>query len=310
MTPRPGLPVSSGFTDNPYWPGFEEEVIEDTETTRIWRDRQGVIKRDRKDSAELSMSQFLEFPVKNRCDWKDLKFRLDPSTPGRYPNWVKMHEQFDNRDYPLGLYITGAYGFPRNLMGEERLAYMYYDDPELVHEIQETWMWFYVELAERVCPNFQLDYVSIWEDMGFKNGPLIGPKMFAEFMLPYYKEVVGQFKRLGVPCVMVDSDGDNRPILDLFIQAGVNAFMPFEIAASMEPSEIREKYPDLLMQGGIDKRPLARDKAAIEREVMRKVPQLLAHGGYIPGIDHSVPPDVPFENYAYYTELIRKLTAE
>ena len=109
---------------------------------------------------------------------------------------------------------------------------------------------------------------------------------------------------------MVDSDGDNRPIFDLFVQAGVNAFMPFEITANMEPLEIREKYPNLLMQGGIVKRLLAGDKEAIECEVMRKVPKLLEYGGYIPGIDHSVPPDVPFENYAYYTELIRKLTAE
>jgi len=310
ITPRPGLPVVSGFCSNPYWPAFEEVTIEETETARIWRDGQGILKRDRKDSVELSMPQFLEFPVKARCDWEEIKFRLDPSSPGRYPDWQKMHEQFDNREYPLGLYITGAYGFPRNLMGEERLAYTYYDDPELIRDMEETWMRFYVELAERVCRNFQVDYVMLWEDMAFKNGPLISPRMFKEFMSPYYKEVVGQFKRLHVPCVMVDSDGDNRPILDLFVETGIDAFLPFEIAANMEPLEIREKYPNLVIMGGIDKRALAKDKAAIEHEVMRKAPKMLEVGGYIPGVDHSVPHDVPFENYAHYTELIRKITAE
>ena len=41
---------------------------------------------------------------------------------------------------------------------------------------------------------------------------------------------------------------------------------------------------------------------------MRKVPQMMESGGFIPAIDHSVPPDVPFENYVYYTELLRELT--
>lgn len=308
MTPMPTLPVNSGHTQNPYWPPFDEQVLEETETTRVWRDAQGVVKRDRKDRPELSMSQFLEFPVKDRHDWEDLKFRLDPSSPARYPDWSKVHEQFDNRDCPVRLYITGAYGFPRNLMGEERLAYTYYDDPELVHDIQRTWTQFYLNLAERVCANFVPDYVYIWEDMAFKNGPLISPNLFREFMLPYYTDLVRQFRRLGVPCVMVDSDGDNRPILDLFLDAGVDAFLPFEIASGMEPVEIRSQYPRLVIIGGIDKRALSKDRSAIEREVMRKVPRLLEEGGYVPGLDHLCPPDVSFENYAYYTALIRSLT--
>jgi len=43
------------------------------------------------------------------------------------------------------------------------------------------------------------------------------------------------------------------------------------------------------------------------KEVMSKVPYLLSTSGYFPCIDHSVPPDVSFENYLYYLELVRKL---
>ncbi len=44
----------------------------------------------------------------------------------------------------------------------------------------------------------------------------------------------------------------------------------------------------------------------IEEEVKRKVGFLIEDGGYFPSVDHSVPPDVPFENFMYYMEVLRK----
>jgi uroporphyrinogen decarboxylase len=64
----------------------------------------------------------------------------------------------------------------------------------------------------------------------------------------------------------------------------------------------------LVLWGGIDKRVLSRSKKEIEHEVLSKVPELLKNGGYIPSIDHSVPPDVPFKNFEFYIDLIRRLT--
>jgi hypothetical protein len=52
---------------------------------------------------------------------------------------------------------------------------------------------------------------------------------------------------------------------------------------------------------------LAKDKRAIEQEVMGKVPFLISQGGYFPSLDHFCPPDVPYENYIYYLELLRKI---
>jgi len=76
----------------------------------------------------------------------------------------------------------------------------------------------------------------------------------------------------------------------------------------MDPVKIRKKYgKNLALMGGIDKRELAKDKKAIEKEVRRKILPMLKAGGYIPTVDHTVPPDVPLENFLYYLELKRKL---
>jgi uroporphyrinogen-III decarboxylase len=40
---------------------------------------------------------------------------------------------------------------------------------------------------------------------------------------------------------------------------------------------------------------------------MRVVPPMLEKGGYIPAIDHAVPPDVPLENWRYFMDMVREL---
>ena len=61
------------------------------------------------------------------------------------------------------------------------------------------------------------------------------------------------------------------------------------------------------MAGNIDKRALIKGKDAIKEEVMGKVPFLLEKGGYFPSVDHLVPPDVPYENFCYYVNLVRDI---
>ena len=108
---------------------------------------------------------------------------------------------------------------------------------------------------------------------------------------------------------MVDSDGNNFSLLSLFAEGGINIFTPCEIAAGMEPLIVREQFPQMALLGGIDKRVLIKgDKKGIKEEIMSKVPFLLEQGGYFPSLDHHVPPDVSFESFCYYLEVLRNLS--
>ena len=48
-------------------------------------------------------------------------------------------------------------------------------------------------------------------------------------------------------------------------------------------------------------------RGEIEREVTSKVPDLVRGGGFSPMVDHAVPPDVPFDNFRYYIDLVREI---
>ena len=69
--------------------------------------------------------------------------------------------------------------------------------------------------------------------------------------------------------------------------------------------DVRKKFgQELRMWGGVDKRSLARGKHAIDDEIARVRP-LIEEGGYVAHPDHSLPPDVPLENFVYYLERLR-----
>ena len=309
IEPRPRPSVDFGFTRIAYEPMFEEDILEDGEKTVIWRDPFGVVSRRLKEGEGVSMPQWLSFPVTCRRDWEQLKWRLDPDTPARYEvDWEAERRALEETQAPVGIYPCGAYGFLRNLFGEEKLAYMFYDDPSLIDDILEHWLHMLRKMFSEVITRVPVDYIYIWEDMAYKTAPLISPDCFRRFMLQRYSDLIGHVRALGVECFMLDSDGNCDALLPLFIEAGVNFFMPCEIAADMEPQALRDRYGDgLALWGGIDKRELSKGPAEIEAEVMRKVPALLAQGGFIPGLDHSTPPDIPFENFRLFINLLRSL---
>ena len=73
------------------------------------------------------------------------------------------------------------------------------------------------------------------------------------------------------------------------------------------PALRREFGKDLKLIGGIDLDALREGKESIRRAIDEIAP-LVEEGGFIPLADGRVRADVPFENYAYYRELLRELT--
>ncbi len=294
---------------NAYWPPFEERTLEETEQYVVRRQADGIVARQLKTGT--SVPQFLEYPLKSESDWPAIRERLDPHRAERYAEAPAVAARTRGRSYVLRFGICGAYGFLRNLFGPESLCYALYDTPQFIHQLLGHWVFFNCALADRLCPLIDFDYVFLWEDMAYKNGPLMSPAHFRGFLLPRYQELLGYLRsRHGLDLVMVDSDGNNWDLLPLFLEGGVNIFTPLEIAAGMEPMELRRRFPELALFGGIDKRALFGGKAAIRAELERKVPALLDGGGYFPCLDHHVPADISFEAFCQYLEMLRAIEGQ
>jgi uroporphyrinogen-III decarboxylase len=142
--------------------------------------------------------------------------------------------------------------------------------------------------------------VGLFEDMCYNSGPLISPSHFREFLMPSYKRFVAFLKDHTVRHVMVDSDGNVWKLIPLMVECGVTGMWPLEVQAGMNVVDVRQSFPAFRMWGGLDKRILAGTRADIDREIDTKLPAILPLGGYIPTIDHLIPPDCTWENFRYY----------
>ncbi len=298
------------FEDPGLRPLFEEKIIDETDQYRIRRLPSGEVIKEFK-GGQSALPQFLEFPVKDMRSFEKIRHRLEPSVSERLgDDWEYSSQVYNETDMPVFVYTCGLFGTARFLLGFENLMLAYYDMPDLIHAIGEQWGKLYTDMLEHITASVKVDAIDFWEDMAYRNGPMIGPAMFKEFMSPYYKRVTDCARSLGIEILAVDSDGNIDPLIPLFIEAGINMMYPFEVQAGMDVREIRRKYgKKLALQGGLDKRKLALDFDAIKEEVESKVPQLLNDGGYIPSLDHNVPPDVPLENFEFYLNLVREIGA-
>ncbi len=298
-------------------PPFEVETYAEDERTVVFRDELGRVRRALKEGTvggnRMSMDTYLDFPVKSLEDWRTLKKRLDPTSPQRYePNWdVIRVAGWRQRQHPLifgtNTATEGFYWFAREMMGTEGLSYAFFDQPELVHDIMEHHADFLIEGARPILEKTTVEYICLSEDMAMKTGPLLSPRLYRQFILPRLKRVVEFYKSHGVRYVAVDTDGNPEALVPMLMEAGVDILWPLERAADQDPVRLRQKFGRALrLWGGVDKRVLTQGKGAIDAHLREFIP-LIAEGGFIPTVDHTVPPDVSWANFEYYMQQKAKL---
>lgn len=299
-----------GWCEAEFSPFFEEKVIEDRGDHEVVQDFAGRHVLFFKDRRSGYMPEYLSTPVKDMKTWQeDVKWRLDPKNPERIQKTAGIVEaavQAARQGKVISQRIIGGYMYLRSLMGPEDLCYLFYDEPELIHDCMQTWL----ELADSVTTQIQqavsYDEVFLAEDICYNHGPLISPDMMQEFLFPYYQQLIHNIRgrqldknrRLNI---QVDTDGFCWPVIDMYREAiGMNFMSPFEAAAGSDIVASGEKWPDLLLSGGIDKRILATTPEEIDRYLDGILPALHRRGGYIPTCDHGVPEEVSFENYLHF----------
>jgi hypothetical protein len=289
------------------WPEFEPQVIRHDGNKFYTRNCWGAIEENISGSELMPIT--IEGPVQDRKSWEQIKARLDPDTPGRLPqDWPDMCAQARESGETVyaGDLPIGFFGGVRELLGFERQATLFYDNPSLMEDILDTLCDLWIKVFTRLQQDIVLDWFYIWEDMCYKGGSLISPRMFRRFLLPRYQRLTAALRGAGCLHIMVDSDGDERPLVPLWLEGGVNIVFPWETQFGLDITAVRRQYPTLGMIGGMNKYALALGREAINKE-LAKVPFMLEQGRFIPGLDHNVPNDVSWDNYRYFYDHLHEL---
>ncbi|MDO8585767.1 MAG: uroporphyrinogen decarboxylase family protein [Armatimonadota bacterium] len=303
-------------------PTFEHKVVEDLpDGFRKVQNAYGAIILQ-KDGAG-SIPAEVDHVLKSRKEWEQeflprlqysddrLNNELVKCSTGMVPFGAGGREYLlrDERDIQLLLHCGSLYGALRDYMGIENLCYLLADDEPLLDEMIEV----NADLCYRCAlaaleSGVKWDIGHFWEDIAFKNGPLVNPSLFRRKVGPHYKRITDLMRKYGIDLVSLDCDGCIDALVPIWLDNGVNVMFPMEVGtwgASIKPW--REKYGrEVRGVGGMAKRIFGYDYAAVDAEIERLKP-LVELGGYIPCPDHRISDDAKWENVQYYCDRMRQV---
>jgi len=264
------------------FPPFEEEVFEETDEYRIFRDAAGVVQKDWKHRS--CIPTYIDFTLKEAKDWDEYKKRLQPD-PGRIPSQLDAGiAEAENSGLPIRIQTGSMMGWVRNWMGVENVSYLMYDAPDvyadMVDTMAELTCWAIDRIVQRMKTKPDIGFG--WEDICGKSGPLVSPEIFKKCVAPGYVKVRQKLEQYGIGLLGIDSDGDVAALVGPWLDAGVNVQFPVEIGTwNADPMEFRKKYGrELRIIGGFNKLVLEKGPEAIDAEINRRIP-LMKDGGFV-----------------------------
>ena len=285
----------------------EPQTLEETAEQAIVRGGDGTVSMIQK-TGDYNVHQ-IGWPIQTMADWVEYKAKhMQADDPARFPaDWAQRAAEYNQRDYPLQLTHRGVYGFVRNRMGDENMAYAFYDQPALMHDMMDSYTDMALAIWEQMLRDVpEFDLIECWEDMAFRSGSLISPNTFREFMTPNYQKLRQFADAHSIPLILVDSDGYIEELTAVMQESGVNSMYPYEVQSGNDVARVRQRFPQMGCVGGLNKQVMAEGREAIDRE-MDRARTLIELGRFIPGPDHFVLSDVTFASYRYFMEQLREV---
>jgi uroporphyrinogen decarboxylase len=238
----------------------------------------------------------IDHPLKTRKDWE--KYQIpDPEKPGRFENLKSLVKRFKGQR-AIGCHLHDSFNYPSYLFGLNNLMMNLIEDPGWVHEVVAACNWHCVRMVE-LAIEAGADFIVFGDDVGGKSGPLVSPKHYGEFFLPGLANVTQAAHNKGA-FVIKHTDGNVYKLLDMFAEAGIDAFHPSDPSAGMDIFEVKQKYIGrLAVVGSVDVGdPLSYWPVdQLVGEIRRQITQLAPGGGWIIASSNTIHSSVRPENY-------------
>lgn len=245
--------------------------------------------------------------VANMDDYLAVRPRLYPEHDAAIELMRPWAQKQKRGEVVVWITFEGWFWFPRTLMNIERQMYAFYDQPELIHKINQDLTDYHIRMLRKISKACVPTFMTFAEDMSYNHGPMLSRQAFDEFLAPYYRQLIPMVRELDI-IPIVDTDGDVTLMVPWLQDVGIWGVLPLERQAGVDGMQLRKAYPELRMIGHYDKMVMNKGEAAIRGEFERIAP-LMKTGGFIPSVDHQTPPGVSMEEYRCFLRWFREYTA-
>jgi uroporphyrinogen decarboxylase len=187
------------------------------------------------------------------------------------------------------------------------------DEPEEAHRRMDIWADHVVEclrlLMDAVRGNVSL--MAFSGDAGMQGGPLIGPDLYREMILPHFRRIPEYLHRNSDIKFFYHSCGSIYRLIDCFLEVGIDILNPLQVtAAEMEAERLVHTFGGRLVfwGGGVDAQHtlVQGSEADVRRKVREQLSQYGSQPGYVFAFDHNVQADVPARNILAALDEVRR----
>lgn len=128
------------------------------------------------------------------------------------------------------------------LRGMENLMVDYYENPDEIHRMHDAICTIYEKWIRHAARELHPDGFWCSDDLGHQTQSMMRPEQFLEFLKPYYVRVAKACQDCGLH-FWLHSCGNNEPLLEDLIDAGVQVFHPVQ-KHTMNEVQIAQRYGD------------------------------------------------------------------
>jgi uroporphyrinogen decarboxylase len=166
-----------------------------------------------------------------------------------------------------------------------------------------------VRVAERIA-EAGADILQTGSDVATQLAPLMSPAMWREWLFPLMRDAFAAARKIKPDIlVLYHSDGNVEPLIEGFIEAGVDILNPIQ-PECMDIFALKKEYGERLsFHGGIGVQSVMPFGTATQvRDTVRRTIEGMSAGGggYLCSTAHMIRPEVPWENIMALVETVKE----
>jgi uroporphyrinogen decarboxylase len=235
----------------------------------------------------------------------------DPYAPGRMEKAKRDIDKFGKDFFIIGDCELSLFELAWHLTGLEKYMVDMASEEEYIEKLNDKVENFTAGIAEQLV-KAGVDAIWMGEDLGSQISTLISPVMWRERFKFRHERTIRKLKSINPEIIIImHSDGAVAPLLDDFIEMGINVYNPVQPnVAGSDPQELADKYGGkICFFGGLDQQSMMPkgDMAEIEKDMRFRAGILGKNGGYLMAPAHIIQADVKPETIEAVLKIAKTL---
>ena len=252
-----------------------------------------------------SLAAAVAYPLPDITRQKELVLPR-PDAPGRFASLEKALRRFEGKRAII-LNLRDGFSDMREVLGYENCLVSMMIEEGHFADLLDRVVDYNIELARVARERYGMPIVAMTDDIANDTGLLLNPELYFRLIAPRFRRVVQGFKSLGYLTIK-HSDGDIRPLIDWWLESGIDCLDPVDPAAGLDLGDFKRRYGGrVCLKGNVNcTGPLANGPAqAIVNEVRACVEKGGPGGGYILSSSNIIHSGVPPANYTVMLKALR-----